>query len=183
MLCYFFSFYFFFLFLDSVISLNCCRFCDYLKLLSAHLLLCFFFLLLVVPLPFLSSATAKQVVMLRICLFPLFLFPDVVVVFFFFFFYLFFVLFLLFGARLFVTTITVMVIKASRDTDRHFLLPCKWKDVVSHAKTGFAATRGPKANRCYPVMWSEPVFCFMCIHPFFLLSLFSPTNYLNYIYI
>ena len=102
---------------------------------------------------------------------------------FFFFFYLFFVLFFLFGARLFVTTITVMVIKASRDTDRHFLLPCKWKDVVSHAKTGFAATRGPKANRCYPVMWSEPVFCFMCIHPFFLLSLFSPTNYLNYIYI
>ena len=77
------SLFTFFLFLDSVISLNCCRFCDYLKLLSAHLL-CFFFLLLVVPLPFLSSATAKQVVMLRICLFPLFLFPDVVVVVFFF---------------------------------------------------------------------------------------------------
>ena len=37
------SLFTFFLFLDSVISLNCCRFCDYLKLLSAHLLLCFFF--------------------------------------------------------------------------------------------------------------------------------------------
>ena len=177
------SLFTFFLFLDSVISLNCCRFCDYLKLLSAHLLLCFFFFVTRRSSPFSffrNSKTGGDVEDMPV---PAVSLSRCCCCCFFFFFYLFFVLFFLFGARLFVTTITVMVIKASRDTDRHFLLPCKWKDVVSHAKTGFAATRGPKANRCYPVMWSEPVFCFMCIHPFFLLSLFSPTNYLNYIYI